>query len=89
MRKSANASQIRDNGVAGGDGIDEEDLETPYGDAWRVVLFRGVRDGKLGEVERVAREHPAAVHDNFTRHMHDWQLEWDCTKWLVCSWIKA
>ena len=49
---------------------------------WRVVLFRALRDGDLLKVQWCCERHPAAIHENFTRDMNSWELEWDSTKWF-------
>ena len=60
---------------------DAEELEK-QSSTWRVVLFRALRDGDLLKVQWCCERHPAAIHENFTRDMNSWELEWDSTKWF-------
>ena len=58
-----------------------EELEA-QSSTWRVVLFRALRDGDLTKVQRCCERNPAAIHENFTKDMNSWELEWDSTKWF-------
>ena len=64
-----------------GSRADAEELEK-QSSTWRVVLFRALRDGDLLKVQWCCERHPAAIHENFTRDMNSWELEWDSTKWF-------
>ena len=49
---------------------------------WRVVLFRALRDGDLTKVQWCCERNPAAIHENVTKDMYSWELEWDSTNWF-------
>jgi hypothetical protein len=61
---------------------EEELIETgAYGQSWRIVLFRSVRDGQLDIMKQVVSSHPEAIHEKFTSGMKDWELQWDSLRW--------
>lgn len=49
------------------------------------MLFRAVRDNDMNLVKKVCESHPAAIHENFTTGMEEWQLSWDSLRWYEFS----
>lgn len=62
---------------------EEDEPSKPASSTWRVVLFRAIREGNLSKVQEICERTPAAMHENFTRDMHDWELEWDAARWYI------
>lgn len=45
--------------------------------------MRAIRDGKLEEFVVEAILHPETIHENFTKQMHRWEVEWESAMWWV------
>lgn len=48
---------------------------------WQVLLFRAIKEGNFDMFMHQATSHPEAIHDYFTKDMHEWELEWESPKW--------
>jgi hypothetical protein len=63
------------------EGKEALEAESTFGASWRIMLFRAVRDNNIPLMERVCESQPAAIHENFTSGMKEWELQWDSLRW--------